>query len=103
MNTSPPGCEDLPAENQTGQDTDSEQAEASLRRHWAASAAGNQNLEHEIYDEQVICDYPQSGERIHGKLNLQSLRSHHPGNPGGFKVRRLFGFGKLWITEYTIT
>jgi hypothetical protein len=80
----------------------SEQIETALRRHWAASAAGNQNLEHEIYDEHVICNYPQSGESIHGRGNLQNLRSHHPGKPTGFSIRRLFGSGKLWITEYTI-
>jgi hypothetical protein len=78
------------------------QIEAALRRHWAASASGNQNLEHEIYDEHVICNYPQSGESIHGRGNLQNLRSHHPGHPTGFSIRRLFGSGKLWITEYTI-
>src|SRR5580658_1698759 len=88
-------------ENQKGQGAD--RIEAVLREHWAASAAGNQGVEHEIYDEKVVCDYPQSGERIHGKQNLQSLRSHHPGHPTGFSIRRLFGSGKLWITEYTIT
>lgn len=77
--------------------------QAALRQHWAASAAGDQNVEHEIYDDQVICDYPQSGERIHGKRNLQNLRSHHPGHPTDFSIRRLFGSGRLWITEYTIT
>ena len=76
--------------------------EAALRQHWEASAAGNQDAEHEIYDEHVICDYPQSGERIHGKRNLQNLRSHHPGKPAGFSIGRLQGSGKLWITEYTI-
>lgn len=45
------------------------QIEAALRQHWAASAAGNQEVEHEIYDEQMVCDYPQSGERIHGNPN----------------------------------
>ena len=77
--------------------------EADLRQHWAASAAGNQEAEHEIYDEHVICDYPQSGERIRGRQNLQNLRSHHPGKPSGFSIRRLFGSGGLWITEYTIS
>lgn len=80
----------------------SEQIETALRRHWAASASGDQDLEHEIYDENVICDYPQSGERIHGRRNLQNLRSHHPGRPSGFKIRRLLGSGNLWVTEYTI-
>jgi hypothetical protein len=80
----------------------SRRIEAELRLHWAASAAGNQNVEHEIYDENVICDYPQSGERIHGKRNLQNLRSHHPGHPMGFSIHRLLGCGNLWVTEYTI-
>src|SRR5580658_1565139 len=89
--------------NQNGQGVAAERIEAALRRHWAASAAGAQNIEHEIYDEHAICDYPQSGERIHGKRNLQNLRSHHPDKPTGFSIRRLLGSGKLWITEYTIT
>jgi hypothetical protein len=38
-----------------------------------------------------------------GRGNLQALRSHHPGKPSGFNVRRVLGQGDLWITEYTIT
>ena len=75
---------------------------AALNRHWAASASGDQNAEHEIYADDAVCDYPQSGERILGRHNLQALRSHHPGKPAGFEIRRLFGSGELWITEYTI-
>jgi ketosteroid isomerase-like protein len=75
---------------------------AALNQHWAASASGDQNTEHEIYADDAVCDYPQSGERILGRRNLQALRSHHPGKPAGFEVRRLFGSGDLWITEYTI-
>jgi hypothetical protein len=75
---------------------------AALDQHWQASAAGDADAEHDIYDNDVICDYPQSGERILGRSNLQALRSHHPGKPSGFNVRRILGTGKLWITEYTI-
>jgi hypothetical protein len=35
-----------------------------LDAHWRASAAANANAEHDIYDDDAICDYPQSGERI---------------------------------------
>ena len=55
-----------------------EQIREALNKHWHASAAGDANAEHDIYDEDAICDYPQSGERILGKDDL-------------------------WITEYTIT
>jgi hypothetical protein len=79
-----------------------EQILVVLNAHWQASAAGDINAEHDIYDDDVICDYPQSGERIFGRSNLQALRAHHPGKPSGFRVRRILGKGYIWITEYTI-
>ena len=75
---------------------------AALNAHWFASAAGDLDAEHDIYQDDAICDYPQSGERILGRSKLQALRSHHPGKPSGFNVRRILGVGDLWITEYTI-
>ena len=80
-----------------------DQIREALNEHWRASAAGDANAEHDIYDDNAVCDYPQSGERIVGRSNLQALRSHHPGKPSGFSVRRILGNGDLWITEYTIT
>ncbi|MBV8102394.1 MAG: nuclear transport factor 2 family protein [Verrucomicrobia bacterium] len=74
----------------------------ALKAHWAASSAGDQEAEHAIYAEDAICDYPQSGERIHGRHNLQALRAHHPGKPAGFQVRRMTGSGEFWVTEYVI-
>jgi len=74
----------------------------ALDAHWSASSVGDADAEHSIYDDQAICDYPQSGERIWGRRNLQALRSHHPGRPSGFHVRRILGASDLWITEYTI-
>ena len=74
----------------------------ALNAHWRASAAGDATAEHDIYDDDAICDYPQSGERILGRSNLQALRNHHPGKPSGFVVKRILGEGNVWITEYTI-
>lgn len=74
----------------------------ALNAHWRASADGDLNAEHDIYHEHAICDYPQSGERICGRNNLQALRSHHPGKPSGFNLRRMLGNGDLWVTEYMI-
>ena len=54
-----------------------EQILEALNAHWHASAAGELDAEHDIYEDDAICDYPQSGERI-------------------------LGVGDLWITEYTI-
>jgi hypothetical protein len=78
------------------------QIREALEAHWRASADGDVEAEHDIYAEDSVCDYPQSGERILGRRNLQALRSHHPGKPSGFKVRRMLGREDLWVTEYTI-
>jgi ketosteroid isomerase-like protein len=86
-----------------GVEMEEEQIRDALNAHWLASAAGDVNAEHDIYDDDAICDYPQSGERIFGRVNLQALRSHHPGKPSGFAVKRIVGKGDLWVTEYTIT
>jgi hypothetical protein len=80
-----------------------EKIREALDAHWRASAAGDLAAEHEIYDDDAICEYPQSGERIIGRINLQALRGHHPGKPSGFDVRRIQGTGNLWVTEYAIT
>ncbi|MBP0588560.1 nuclear transport factor 2 family protein [Paraburkholderia sp. LEh10] len=75
----------------------------AIDAHWRASAAGDLDAEHDIYDDNAICEYPQSGERIVGRANLQALRSHHPDKPSGFNVRRIQGTGTLWVTEYIIS
>ena len=75
---------------------------AAIDQHWAASAAGDQVAEHEIYHDDVVCEYPQSGEIIRGRRNLQTLRSHHPDGPSGFTIRRIMGEGDPWISEYMI-
>jgi hypothetical protein len=75
---------------------------SALLQHWEASASGDLEAEHEIYDNNVICEYPQSGEKILGRRNLQALRAHHPGKPKGFSIRRIVGAKDLWVTEYVI-
>ena len=46
----------------------------ALERHWDASGAGDFNIEHEIYREDAVLDYPQSGERIRSRRNIQESR-----------------------------
>jgi hypothetical protein len=80
-----------------------QQMRDALDAHWRASAVGDLIAEHDIYDDEVVCEYPQSGERILGRRNLQALRGHHPDKPSGFEVRRVQGSGNLWVTEYRIS
>jgi hypothetical protein len=74
----------------------------ALERHWAASDSSNFEVEHEIYREDAVLDYPQSGERIRGRHNIQESRTVQP-NKKRFKVRRMIGGGDLWVTECVLT
>jgi hypothetical protein len=74
---------------------------ASLDRHWAASDANDFETEHDIYLEDAVLEYPQSGERIRGRRNIQITRANQP-NRKRFAVRRITGSGDLWITEYIL-
>ena len=75
---------------------------AALDVHWAASDANDFELEHQLYQEDAVLEYPQSGERIRGRRNIQASRSAQPSKKR-FKVRRVLGAAELWITELVIT
>jgi hypothetical protein len=80
--------------------TDNEVRKA-LDRHWAASDANDFAVEHEIYREDAVLEYPQSGERIRGRRNIQASREAQP-NAKRFAVRRIVGTGDLWVTEFIL-
>ena len=75
---------------------------AALDRHWAASDANDFDVEHDIYREDAVLEYPQSGERIRGRYNIQASRAAQP-NAKRFTVRRIVGTGDLWVTEFILT
>jgi hypothetical protein len=74
----------------------------ALTRHWEASDASDFEAEHEIYREDAVLEYPQSGERIRGRRNIQESRTLQP-NKKRFTVRRMIGSGDLWVTEFVLT
>jgi ketosteroid isomerase-like protein len=81
---------------------DDDDLRAALRRHWAASDADDFATEHEIYRADAVLEYPQSGERIRGRHNIQESRAAQP-NKKRFTVRRILGGGDLWISELVLT
>jgi hypothetical protein len=65
---------------------------AALNRHWVASDANDFDVEHDIYREDALLEYPQSGERIKGRHNIQASRVAQPSSKR-FTVRRIVGTG----------
>lgn len=81
---------------------DDRSVRAALQCHWEASDASDFEVEHEIYHEDAVLDYPQSGERIRRRRNIQESRTVQP-NQKHFTVRRITGSGDLWVTEFVLT
>src|SRR6202012_3732362 len=75
---------------------------AALQRHWDASDANDFATEHQIYRADAVLEYPQSGERIRGRANIQGSRPAQP-NLKRFTVRRMLGSGGLWVSELVMT
>ena len=66
---------------------DDQDNRATLEQHWAASQAGDQDTEHAMYHENAVLEYPQSGERFHGRRTIQASRTLHPAQRT-FTIRR---------------
>src|SRR6201990_707546 len=91
----------MTAKPQLEQSTQEQQIRAALDQHWAASDADDFETEHRIYLDDAVLEYPQSGERTRGRLNIQNQRASQPSKKR-FAVRRIIGAGKLWITEFIL-
>ena len=79
-----------------------DEVRAALQNHWGASDANDFEAEHQIYREDAVLEYPQSGERIRSRHNIQASRAAQP-NTKRFTVRRIQGGGDLWISELVLT
>ena len=75
---------------------------AALDRHWAAADANDFETEHDIYYDDAVLEYPQSGEGIRGRRNIQASRFVQP-NKKRFMVRRVLGAADLWVAELILT
>jgi hypothetical protein len=81
---------------------DEKEIRQALDRHWAASDANDFDVEPDIYREDAVLEYPQSGERIRGRRNIRASRIAQP-NAKRFQVRRIVGAGDLWVSEFILS
>jgi hypothetical protein len=89
-------------ERDVGRTAGSTQVRARVVEHWRASERGDSPAEHAIYAEDAILDYPQSGERFHGRATIAAQRGGHPADRH-FTVLRISGNGDVWVSECVIT
>ena len=72
-----------------------------LIRHWRWEGI-DYDKSHEIYHDDAVLEFPQSGERFVGKANFLVWRRKFPAKIE-FRIRRITHHGELWITENLIS
>lgn len=75
--------------------------EAAIRPHFTAIGTDNLNAA-EIYADDAVLEYVQSGERIRGRLNIIASRNAYPGRRAPFEVHRIFGIATAVAVEMTM-
>jgi hypothetical protein len=73
---------------------------ALLRRHWEFAAV-DQDVAHEIYHDDAVLEFPQSGERFEGVEKFREWRRLYPAELA-FQTRQIRGEGDLWVVENSI-
>jgi hypothetical protein len=74
---------------------------ALIRRYWESSARG-EDLTDEVYHDDAVLEFPQSGERFEGVENFREWRNQYPASVT-LEMRDLRGVGDLWVAEGTIS
>lgn len=67
-----------------------------------ASPGGDVTHAHEIYHDDAVLEFPQSGERFEGVDNFTQWRSQYPAEVSG-QLRRVTQYGDLVVSEGTVT
>ena len=86
----------MKAKPQLKQSTQEEQIRTALNTHWHASTVGDASAEHDIYDDDAICDYlsrasESSGEAICRPCGVIILASRPASRSSGCSETEIFG------------
>jgi hypothetical protein len=70
-----------------------------LEQHFTS---GDPVRSHEMYHEDAVLEFPQSGERFEGVENLREWRSDYPASTS-VEFREVRGRDDLWVVELSIS
>lgn len=57
---------------------------------------------HEMYAEDAVLEFPQSGERFVGRETFKAWRQQYPAKVD-YRIRRITGSGDLWVNELLVS
>jgi SnoaL-like domain len=73
---------------------------AMLERHFEC-ASSDPDAAHEMYHDDAVLEFPQSGERFVGVENFREWRSNYPASTS-VEFREIRGRDDLWVAEISI-
>ncbi|HEX6584982.1 MAG TPA: nuclear transport factor 2 family protein [Thermoleophilaceae bacterium] len=65
-------------------------------------AHSDPDIAHEMYHDDAVLEFPQSGERFVGVENFREWRSNYPASTT-FEFREIRGRDDLWVAEISIS
>jgi ketosteroid isomerase-like protein len=71
---------------------------ATIDLYLKAFESKDMQLLDQVYAEDAIQEWPQSGERIVGRRNITAINENYPGLPDA-TIRRVSGSGDVWTVE----
>ncbi|HET6534491.1 MAG TPA: nuclear transport factor 2 family protein [Actinoplanes sp.] len=71
---------------------------AALQRYIDHSGAGDEDRASEIYHDDAVLEFPQSGERFDGVANFREWRRIYPAEVE-LEIVRIRGAGDVWVAE----
>lgn len=75
-------------------------ARDAIERYWQAADKQDFEAMGALFADDVLVEWPQSGERVHGKEACIKVFSSYPGGSPKFRgLRRVMGSGNFWLTE----
>jgi hypothetical protein len=78
---------------------DEQGVRAALQHYIDHSAVRDEDVAHEIYRDDAVLEFPQSGERFEGVANFREWRRRYPATKVDFDVRRVRGSDDVWVVE----
>lgn len=72
-----------------------------VERYWRALVKRDFDVLDELRRYDFAIEWPQSGERVRGKVNARTVEQSYEGE-GEFEARRIVGHGEIWVVEATL-
>jgi ketosteroid isomerase-like protein len=71
---------------------------ATIEVYLQAFESKDMQLLDQVYTDDAVQEWPQSGERIVGRDNIKAINENYPGLPNA-TIRRVSGSGNVWTVE----